>query len=103
MLKDRIENIDKYYSLDNSLRDFSNEVLLSAKEEESFSCDKLHTTLFFVEDGKSSFATSWRENELNREVLAVMRAQKGEFVLYLPGEPYVIRNDKNANVKVWRV
>lgn len=101
MLKDRTDNLSKYIVLDESLSSFSP---VKAKEIVSFSdfvVDKEHSVLFFVDCGEVSFATSWRENELNREVLAVMRAGKGEFVLYLPGEPYLVKCDENASVRYW--
>ncbi len=101
MLKDNIDNIDKYLSLDVSLTGFRRNEMETAEKCESFVVDSDNTTLFLVEKGECSFALSWRENENNREVLAVMKAEKGEFVLYLPGEPFTLRPSDDAVVKVW--
>lgn len=104
MLKDKIDNLNKYYSLDDNLRLFSSDKLSDVTSDmESFLVDRAHSMLFVVENGKASFATSWRENELNREVTGVMTAENEEFVLYLPGEPYILRKcSDDVLVSVWR-
>lgn len=102
MLKDNIKNIDKYLSLDTSLTGFRIDGMHEVDPAASFVVDRDNTTIFLVEKGRSSFALGWRENENNSEVLAVMDAGEGDFVLYLPGEPYTLRPQKGALVKVWR-
>ncbi len=102
MLKDNIRNIDKYISLDPALRGFKNDEMHDITVSESFVVDRDRTTLFLVGKGRCSFALSWRENENNREVLAVMDAAEGEFVLYLPGEPFTLRPQKDSLVRMWR-
>lgn len=101
MLKDNIKNIDRFIFLDPLLDGFRRDEMHEALPPESFICDRDNTTLFLVEKGRCSFALGWRENENNREVLAVMNALENEFVLYLPGEPYTFRSDDGAIVKVW--
>ena len=101
MLKDNIDNIDKYLSLDVSLSGFRRNEMSIAEQCDSFVVDSDNTTLFLVEKGECSFALSWRENENNREVLAVMKAEEGEFVLYLPGEPFTFRPSGEAVIRVW--
>ncbi len=102
MLKDRIENLSKYNGLDEALKGFSFDKLISPPSFSSFAVDKAKTTLFYVEKGEGNFATSWRDNENNREVLSVMKAGVGEFVLYLPGEPYTYKCDDDSVVKIWK-
>ena len=102
MLKDRIENIGKYNGLDEALKSFSLDKLSSPAPYSSFMVDKEKTTLFYVEKGEVDFATSWRDNENNREVLAVIKAEEGEFVLFLPGEPYIYKNTDFSVVKIWK-
>ena len=101
MLKDNIDNIDKYLSLDVSLSGFRRSEMETAEECDSFVVDSYNTTLFLVEKGEATFALSWRENENNREVLAVMKAGEGEFVLYLPGEPFTFRKSPETVIKEW--
>lgn len=102
MLKDRIENIGKYNGLDEALKSFSLDKLSSPEPYSSFIVDKNKTTLFYVEKGEADFATSWRDNGNNREVLAVIKAEEGEFVLYLPGEPYTYKKTDDSGVKIWK-
>lgn len=102
MLKDNIRNIDKYISLDPALGGFRSGEMHDIRVDESFVVDRDRTTLFLVGKGRCSFALSWRENENNREVLAVMDAAEGDFVLYLPGEPYTLRPQENSLVRMWR-
>ncbi len=102
MLRDNIKNIDKYLSLDPALRGFRREEMKEATPAESFVVDRDNTTLFLVEKGRCSFALGWRENENNMEVLAVIDAREGDFVLYLPGEPYTLRFADGSLVREWR-
>ncbi len=102
MLKDRIENIGKYNGLDEALKSFSLDKLSSPELYSFFIVDKNKTTLFYVEKGEVDFATSWRDNENNREVLAVIKAEAGEFVLYLPGEPYTYKKTDDSFVEIWK-
>ncbi len=103
MLKDRLTELDRYRSLDVSLSHFRKDDMKDAGESDTFAVDSNNTRLFLVEKGEASFATSWRENENNREVLAVMKAVEGEFVLFLPGEPFIFRESEGSDVKVWRL
>ncbi|MBQ0072085.1 MAG: hypothetical protein KBS81_09595 [Spirochaetales bacterium] len=98
MVKDIISNLDKYYSLDERLKH-----LMTYKEDTvgkyaEFKIDRETTEIFVVERGQASFATSWRENRENHEVTAVMTAQEGEFVIYLPGEPIAVTPAEGALV-----
>lgn len=102
MLKDKIENLGKYNGLDETLKSFSLDKLNWVDSYSAFVVDKNKTTLFYVENGEGSFATSWRDNENNREVLAVIKAEKGEFVLFLPGEPYTLKSDEDSVIKIWK-
>ncbi len=102
MLKDNIENLKKYICLDDDLSLFSIEkCITSDSSSAAFEVDKNKTHLFCVLKGEADFATSWRENENNREVLAACKAREGEFVLYLPGEPYAYHLLDAARVGMW--
>ncbi len=102
MLKDRIANLGKYTSLDFKLSSFSPDRAEKSGEYSSFIVDRMRTTIFLVDEGTSDFATGWRENSNNREVLGVMKAQKDEFVLFLPGEPMIAKPEGNSSIRVWR-
>ena len=102
MLKDKKENLSRYLGLDDSLSSFSVGESEVSGEYSSFVVDRKSTTVFFVEKGTSSFATGWRENRDNREVLGVITAGEGEFVLYLPGEPMVAKPSEGSVIRVWR-
>ncbi len=102
MLKDRLENLSKYRSLDDSLSSFTPGKTDDLPSFSDFVVDKEHTTLFTVDEGEGRFATGWRENRDNREVLGVMTASKGEFVLYLPGEPFIVRAE-DSTIRYWSV
>lgn len=99
MLKEKIVNLKKYYSLDHELSKLDLYNLNNAKISNTFMVDKEHSKLFIVENGEANCATSWRDNENNREVTGVINAKEGEFVLYLPGEPYVVRYNLGSVVK----
>lgn len=91
-----------YSCLDDDISRFSKEKSTVVSSSSSFEVDKNKSSIFYVERGEAVFATSWRENENNREVLAAVRAEEGEFVLYLPGEPFAVKDYDGAVVEIWR-
>ena len=93
MIKDKTQNISKYSSLDDRIRNLSSYRAQKNREYREFSVDKEATNIFFVKEGSISAATGWRENRENREVTGVVNVSEGEFVLYLPGEPFALKGD----------
>lgn len=100
MLKDKTERLEAYYPLDDRLRDDLEKIELPTYY--GFIDDTDSSTLFIVSSGSITAATSWRENKESREPIAAVRAYEGEFVLYLPGEPMLVKADDDAEVEVYR-
>ncbi len=98
MLKDRIENISNYYALDDNLRNFSMDEELPVFY--GFIEDKEHSRIFAVDSGSAVFATSWRENPLSRETTGAIVAGAGDFILYLPGEPILVKAGEDSLVRM---
>lgn len=93
MIKDKIENINKYIGLDDRLRNIDRYKNEKNRQYREFSVDKEATNIFIVNSKSITAATGWRENRENREVTGVMTVNEGEFVLYLPGEPFALKNE----------
>ena len=93
MVKDRMKEIARYWSLSEGLRAISSSQASPLPDFHGFRTDRSHTVVFVLSRGSASFSTSWRENPDSREATAVVRASAGDFVLYLPGEPYIMRSD----------
>lgn len=99
MIKDDIKNIKKFYSIDNAIKSMDIAKGKIIAQNDSFLVDSKNTKLFFVEKGEALFATSWRDNPNNREVIAVMKAKESNLIIYLPGEPFIVKFDNLAIVK----
>ena len=88
--KDKLENLVNYVGLDDRIRNINSFRLEKNRDYKSFVVDKEATNIFLVTKGKVNAATGWRDNRENREVTGVVTLEKGEFVLYLPGEPFAL-------------
>lgn len=56
-----------------------------------YKVDREHIALFSVMEGVFLASTTWRENPLSREPVAALRLETGMFALYLPGEPFLVK------------
>lgn len=91
-----MRNISKYSALSESIREIAKMDSAPVPDFHSYRFDKNHTIVFSLTRGSAIFATSWRENPESRDSNAVMKAIAGEFVLFLPGEPYIMRSDDQS-------
>ena len=64
--------------------------------------DRKHTVLFIVDRGSAVFSTSWRETPDSKEPSMALEAGEGDFVLFLPGEPFLVKTG-DASVRMYRV
>lgn len=102
MLLDKCDRLKEYYSLDDRLRNIHSKESEEIHEFNGFEVDKKSSCLFTVNKGSALFATSWRENPLSREATAVVNATGGDFVLYLPGEPMLVKLQEGSEVSLFR-
>ena len=93
MVLDELRNLSSYFPLDDSLRTLTDAAAAELPPFHGFMTDREHSTVFMVEDGSITASTTWRENPISRDVTAVVRATEGMFVLYLPGEPFLVKAD----------
>lgn len=93
MVVDYVRNIRSYYSLDESLKEISSFDVKDVPDFHGFHRNEKHTVIFTVERGSITASTSWRENPDSREAIAAVKVRSGMFVLYLPGESYIIKYD----------
>ncbi len=101
MVKDNTNRIKSYYSLDEKLSALSSYESQDIPEYRGFIVDKEHTTVFLVNKGEGLFATSWRENPDSRDVTGLIKATSGEFVIYLPGEPMLIKCEEDSEISLF--
>lgn len=101
MVKASIKELKNFYSLDEKLRDIGSMDSVSIPEYNGFRVDREHTNIFFVNVGSAMFATSWRENPNSRDVTGLMKASCGEFVLYLPGEPMLVKCEEGSEISLF--
>ena len=87
MVKDKLENLGKYIALDERIKSINSFRVEKNREYTGFSVDKEATNIFVVVKGKANAATGWRDN---REGTGVITLDEGDFVLYLPGEPFAL-------------
>ena len=90
MVKDKLLNLINYVGLDDRIRNIESFRLEKSRDYKSFVVDKEATNIFLVIKGKATAATGWRDNRENREVTGVITLDEGDFVLYLPGEPFAL-------------
>lgn len=102
MVSDKLENLHLYSPLAEGLSRFHEKSPEPLQERDGYSVDRKHTVLFIVDSLSAVFSTSWRENPDSREPLAAVTAQEGSFVLFLPGEPYLVKAWE-ASVRMYRV
>ena len=99
MVSDSLSNLSTYYSLDEELRKLSSydgEVMPSFY---GFRREKERSVIFTVESGSAIASTSWRETPESMEPISALLVPAGSFVLFLPGEPFIVKaEDENADI-----
>ena len=88
-----MKEISRYGTLSEGIRDIASAHSVPVPDFHGFRIDRSHTVVFVLSRGSAVFSTSWRENPDSREAKAVVTASAGDFVLYLPGEPFIMRSD----------
>ncbi len=63
-----------------------------------YSVDREHTLIFFPEEGDLIASTTWRENPESLDPIAAAAVKEGSFVLFLPGEPYLVKTEGRASM-----
>ena len=91
MILDNISRLNSYRTLCPELSSLERRCPLDISCFDEYAVDKEHFALFLVDGGGYLASTTWRENPYSREAVAALRLSSGQFVLFLPGEPYLLR------------
>ena len=102
MVIDTLGNLRKYRTLSEGLSSLSELPVEDIPVFRGFLVDKEHTLLFTVERGSITATTSWRESPESRDVTAAVHVPAGSFILYLPGEPFLVKAESEDTEAVLR-
>ncbi len=102
MVKDRLINLDLYSYLDPRVKSFKKHGFTVECFDE-YTIDNEYSTLILVKKGKCMACTGWRESPLTEDVNAAFSIKENEFVLFLPGEPYVLRFGSEDEVEGYKL
>ncbi|MCR5732944.1 MAG: hypothetical protein K6G51_08405 [Sphaerochaetaceae bacterium] len=91
MLSDRLDNIANYYDILPSLMKISTSLFSFQENMEQFESNKRYSTLFCVDEGSFTCATTWREVSGGKDVTGAIKLEKGDFVLFLPKEQFLVK------------
>ena len=91
MVKDITRNLIAQTSLDEKLKDIRSMEGRNPELSSSFLVDKVNSHFIEVLSGTAQVATTWREMPESNEVLSLLTVKAGESVLFLPGEPRLIK------------
>ena len=103
MVLDCCEKLKEYYPLDDNLRGLSSLESKEIPQFNGFLVNRKSSCLYTVNKGSAIFATSWRENPDSMETTAALTAQAGHFVLYLPGEPMLVKCGEGSEVSLFEL
>lgn len=99
MVSDSLSNLSTYFSLDEELRKLSSYDGETLPAFYGFRREKERSVIFTVESGSAIASTSWRETPESMEPISALRVTAGSFVLFLPGEPFIVKaEDENADI-----
>lgn len=99
MVSDSLSNLSTYFSLDEELRKLSSYDGGVLPSFYGFRREKERSVIFTVESGSAIASTSWRETPESMEPISALRVTAGSFVLFLPGEPFIVKaEDENADI-----
>ena len=91
MVIDKMRNVCKYSALSEDIRRMDELKRSALPDFYGYRVDRKHTAVFSVLSGSVLFSTTWRENPESRDANAAVTAKSGDFVLFLPGEPFLMR------------
>ena len=91
MVIDKMRNVCKYSALSEDIRRMDELKPSALPDFYGYRVDRKHTAIFSVLSGSVLFSTTWRENPESRDANAAVTAKSGDFVLFLPGEPFLMR------------
>ena len=91
MVIDKMRNVCKYSALSEDIRRMDELKPFALPDFYGYRVDRKHTAVFSVLSGSVLFSTTWRENPESRDANAAVTAKSGDFVLFLPGEPFLMR------------
>ncbi len=91
MVIDKMRNVCKYSALSEDIRRMDELKPSALPDFYGYRVDRKHTAVFSVLSGSVLFSTTWRENPESRDANAAVTAKSGDFVLFLPGEPFLMR------------
>ncbi len=104
MIVDKIENLIKYESIVHEVAKLDEFLPIKVMESDTeFDINKDNCALFVITSGLATFTTTWRENIETEDVIAAVNAGAGHFVLYLPGEPVLIKLGPKAEIKKYNL
>ena len=98
MVKDEVRNLIAQTSLDEKLKDIKSMEGRNPELSSSFLLDRNHSHFIEVLSGSAQVATTWREMPESNEVLSLMTVNAGEAVLFLPGEPRLIKPGEGSDL-----
>ena len=91
MVVDKMRNVGKFSALSEDIRRIGQLSPSHLPDFYGYRVDREHTVVFSVLSGDVLFSTSWRENPESRDANAAAAAAGGDFALFLPGEPFLMR------------
>ena len=103
MVIDDVRNLSAYKALDDALSQIAEAECMEVPVFRSFQRNPKNTVVFTVEKGSITVSTSWRESPDSLEALAAAHVVKGNFVLFLPGEAYLVKLDSEDTEATMRV
>ena len=101
MVIDKMRNVCKYSALSEDIRRMDELKPSALPDFYGYRVDRKHTAVFSVLSGSVLFSTTWRENPESRDANAAVTAKSGDFVLFLPGEPFMMRADDGAVIDMY--
>lgn len=101
MVKDKSRNLAGLSGLECGLGRIRTMEGTPVSSMASFSTDGKNSYFYTVLSGSALCATTWREMPDNTEITGAFTAKAGEAVLYLPGEPRLVKVSDDGEVSVF--
>ncbi len=98
MVKDTSRNLVRRTCLDDKLCEISKMEGRSVEVSDRFIVDRFFSHFIEVLSGTAQAATTWREMPESNEVTAIVTLKAGDAVLFLPGEPRLVRPAEGAEL-----
>lgn len=101
MVKDKSRTLVRFSKLESGLERLKNMEGVPVSSMESFSTDGKNSYFYTVLSGSALCATTWREMPESGEITGAFTLFAGEAVLYLPGEPRLVKVLDDSEVSVF--